>query len=232
MKQGPSSPDVLDDILTRTRHLLLSFDGPICPLSVHTPSIQITDQLRATLSEQDIALPSEIKRASEWREMLTYAAAISQQLVQVIEAELTRIESAAALTLRPTLHLHEVATACRDSGHSLSVIGDISVSTIRAYLAENSLDGAIPIVIARAPGKPVAAKQSHIEQAAGERGIVPEVCAVLTSTPTDIDAARNVGASCIGYTSTDKTTEVRADATVSSLADLALSLRRQRPKLR
>lgn len=232
MNQG-RPPFTLDDILNRTRHLLLSFNGPVCPLFTDTTSAAIAARLRDLLTEQGIALPAEIEQTADWQQVLTYAASVSPQLAESVEAELTKLESTSAETATPTPHLHEIVTACRESGRSLAIISGTSATVVRSYLADYSLDNAITVVIARTSTALATPTQSQIEQAARELDALPSACAVLTAIPIDIDAARYVGALSIGYA---KTSDVRddlanagADSIVHNLADLALRLRVRRP---
>jgi beta-phosphoglucomutase-like phosphatase (HAD superfamily) len=226
MNQGHSSFTALDDILSQTRHLLLSFNGPVCPLFANTTSAAITAQLRDVLTRQNAVQPAEIMGSDDWQQILTYAASINPQLAKSVESELTELESASARTAEPTSHLHEMVSACRESGRTLAVVSNASSAVIRSYLTDHSLANAITVIAARTPATLAG---GQIEQATSELGTVPAACAYLTALPTDIAAAQRAGTRTIGYAKAaddhDLLASARADTIISNLADLTLRLR-------
>jgi hypothetical protein len=57
----------LDTIVSRTRHLLLDFDGPICSIFAGLPAATVADRLRKLFSYHT-QLPDDIARTpTRWR---------------------------------------------------------------------------------------------------------------------------------------------------------------------
>ena len=69
----------LDDILRRTRHLLIDFDGPICSLFAGTPTVPVADRLRAVITRKEGPLPTAIENTTDWFEILAYAASVEPE---------------------------------------------------------------------------------------------------------------------------------------------------------
>src|SRR5258708_10117866 len=78
----------LDAIISRTRHLLLDFDGPICSVFAGLPAHIIADRLRKLLGDQT-QLPADAARTPDPIEVFTYAATISEHLPARVDAEMT-----------------------------------------------------------------------------------------------------------------------------------------------
>jgi hypothetical protein len=72
----PRPPRLLP-IVSRTRHLLLDFDGPICSIFAGLPAATIADRLRKLLGDQ-AQLPSQIAHTEDPFEVFAYAATISE----------------------------------------------------------------------------------------------------------------------------------------------------------
>ena len=221
----------LDDILNQARHLLIDFDGPICSLFAGTPTAPIADRLREAITQQGVHLPPSIEGTGNWFEIFTFAASVSADLAARIESELTELECAAVATAAPTPHVNDVISACRDSARSVAVISNNSEKAVRAYLAAHDLDSQIDLIAARTSCDPALLKPSPylIERAASKLGISASACVVVGDSLADVESARRAGALSIGYARTSADLEcltaAGADATILSMADLALRLR-------
>ena len=55
----------LDGILSRARHLLLDFDGPVCSLFAGTPTAPVAGRLRDVLTRHGVRLPQEIGETAD-----------------------------------------------------------------------------------------------------------------------------------------------------------------------
>lgn len=221
----------LDDILNQARHLLIDFDGPICSLFAGTPTAPIAGRLRKAITQQGVHLPLSIEGTGNWFEIFTFAASVSADLAARIESELTELECSAVPTAAPTPHVNDVISACRDSARSVAVISNNSEKAVRAYLAAHDLDNQIDLIAARISCDPALLKPSPylIEQAASKLGTSASACVVVGDSPADVESARSAGALSIGYARTSADLEcltaAGADATIFSMADLALRLR-------
>ena len=115
----------LDTIVSRTRHLLLDFDGPICSIYAGLPAATVADRLRKLFGDH-APLPDDIARTADPLEVFAYAATISEDLAARVETEMTDQELAAVATAAPTPYVHEVVTACQNSGRSVAVVSNNS----------------------------------------------------------------------------------------------------------
>jgi phosphoglycolate phosphatase len=129
----------LDDILRRTRYLLIDFDGPVCSLFAGTPTASVADDLRAVITRKEVSLPAAIGNTTDWFEILAYAASVGPDVGASVEAALTELETKAVTTASPTPYIQDVIAACRESGRGVAVISNNSASAVRAYLNAHDL---------------------------------------------------------------------------------------------
>ena len=181
----------LDAIVSRTRHLLLDFDGPICSIFAGLPAATIADRLRKLLGDH-AQLPADIARTADPFEVFAYAATLSEDLAARVEAEMTDLELAAVPTAAPTPYVHEVVTACQNSGRSVAVVSNNSARTVHAYLTRHGLDDRISLVIARTNHDPGLLKPSPhlITQAVDALDAEPGQCTLVGDSVTDVQAAQ------------------------------------------
>ena len=231
MSSGRAPFAALDDILSQTKHLLISFDGPVCPFSVGMAGAGIADILREVFAQEGVRVPQTIEHTGSWLEILSCAASVSPDLAERVESELAAMESAAAATAAPTSYVHEVLAACGDSARPVAIISNYSAAAVRAYLVLHDLNGQISYVVARTSPNPAVLmpRPDLIELAVTGLGTQSPACALVGGSPTDIQAAHAAGVHSIGYARTprdaDDLVDVGADAIIVSMADLALRLR-------
>ncbi len=176
-------------------------------------------------------MPDDIARTADPIEVFTYAATISEDLAARVEAEMTNQELAAVPTAAPTPYVHEVVTACQNSGRSVAVVSNNSARAVHAYLARHGLDDRISLIIARTNHDPALLKPSPhlITQAVNALDAEPGECTLVGDSVSDIQAARLASVHSIGYANEpgkrERFTEAGAGAIIDSLADLALRLR-------
>jgi phosphoglycolate phosphatase len=225
----PSGSD-LDTIVSRTRHLLLDFDGPICSIFAGLPAATVADRLRKLLGSH-AQLPDEIARTADPLEVFAYAATVSEDLAARIETEMTDQELAAVATAAPTAYVHEVVTACQNSGRSVAVVSNNSARAVHSYLARQGLEDRISLVVARTNYDPGLLKPSPhlITQAVGALNAEPGECTLVGDSVTDVQGARLASIQSIGYANKPGKRErlilAGAGTIINSLADLALTLR-------
>jgi HAD superfamily hydrolase (TIGR01549 family) len=220
----------LDTIVSRTRHLLLDFDGPICSIFAGLPAATVADRLRKLFGDH-ARLSDDIARTPDPFEVFAYAATVSEDLAARIETEMTAQELAAVATAAPTPYVHEVVSACRNSGRSVAVVSNNSTAAVHAYLARHGLDDRIGLVVARTHHDPALLKPSPhlITRAVDSLDAEPSECALVGDSVTDIQGAHLANVQSIGYANKpgkrERLTVAGAGATITSLADLALNLR-------
>ncbi len=221
----------VDDIIARTRYVLLDFDGPVCDIFAGFPATTVAERLRKLITGQGVTLPAEITSSPDPIEVFTYSATISADLAAKVEAEMTDQEVQAVATARPAPYVHDVVTSCRDSRRPIAVVSNNSDRAVRAYLALHGLDDRIELVAARTSSDPALLKPSPhlINQAITGLGAPPRQCVLIGDSATDMQAADLAGTDSIGYANKPgkhaRLTEAGAGAVVSSLAELVLSLR-------
>jgi phosphoglycolate phosphatase len=222
--------DKLGAIIARTRHLLLDFDGPICSIFAGLPAPVVADRLRKVIPD-DIQVPGAIASSPDPMEVFTWSATISDDLAARIEAELTKQEVTAVATAQPTPYVHEVITACRESGRSLAVVSNNSARAVETYLTRHGLDDRIKLVIARISNNPALLKPNPqmISRAITSLNTKADSCTLVGDSLTDIEAARLAAVHSIGYGNktgkSESFTAAGADAVITSLAELTLRLR-------
>jgi phosphoglycolate phosphatase len=225
-----SAASDLDTILARTRHLLLDFDGPICSIFAGLPAAAVADRLRKVFGDH-AEMPDDIAGTPDPFAIFAYAATISADLAARVEAEMTNLELAAVPTAAPTPYVHEVVTACQNSGRTVAVVSNNSAAAVHAYLARHGLDDRISLVVARTDNDPGLLKPSPhlITQAVGALEAEPGECTLVGDSVTDIQAARRASVQSIGYANEpgkrESFTAAGVGAIINSLADLALRLR-------
>lgn len=231
MNASPAPRDALREILTRTRYLLLDFDGPICDVYAGFPAAAVAERLRKFLSDEGVQVPDDVSRSADPLEVFTYAGTIDAALAQRVEAEMTELEDAAVTTAEPAAYVHEVVTSCRESGRSVAVVSNNSERAVRSYLSQQGLADRIDLVVARTSHNAALLKPNPylVETALEALDAQPSDCAFVGDSTTDIQAARHAGVPSIGYANKPGKHAILnaagADTVVSSLADLILVLR-------
>jgi phosphoglycolate phosphatase len=116
----------------------------------------------------------------------------------------------------PAPHIIDVLAACRESGRSAAVISTTPAEEVRAYLDAHDLSAQITVIAA------------YIDQAASALEASATDCAVITNSPSDIEAAQAAGVPVIAYVKTpddaDHMVSAGASVYVYSMSDVALSL--------
>jgi phosphoglycolate phosphatase len=215
-------------IIARTRYLLLDFDGPICSIYAGLPAPTVAEKLRQLFPSD---LPDDIANTPDPIEVFTYSATVSDEMAARVEAEMADLELAAVPTAEPTPYVHEVIASARESGRIVGVVSNNSPRAVNAYLDRHSLSGGIRLVVARTSHDPALLKPSPhlIDEAVRGLDADPAVTALVGDSFTDIEAAHLAGVASIGYANKpgkrERMTQLRAGAVISSMADLALSLR-------
>ena len=218
----------LGTIVARTRWLLLDFDGPICSIYAGLTDATVAAQLRKLIPGE---LPEEITNTADPIEVFCYSATVNGELAARVEAEMADLEVAAVPTADPTPYVHQVIASARESGRIIGVVSNNGPRAVNAYLERHGLSDGIRLVVARTSHDPALLKPSpHLINEA-VRGLDADLVAttLVGDSFTDIEAAHSAGVASIGYANKpgkrERMTALRAGAIVTSMADLALSLR-------
>jgi HAD superfamily hydrolase (TIGR01662 family) len=219
----------LSEIVARTRFMLLDFDGPVCSIFAGLPAPEVAEELRKLFTPEQ--LTDTAKNTPDPIEVFIQAAEVSPELAARVEAEMTDLEVTAATTAKPTPYVHEVLAGCRESGRTVAVVSNNSARAVNAYLDRHGLSYGIALVVARTSHDPALLKPSpHLLEIAVEKlAADPAATALVGDSLTDIEAAHRAGIASIGYANKpgkhEAMTELQAGAVITSMSDLALSLR-------
>jgi phosphoglycolate phosphatase len=222
----------LSAVIARTRYLLLDFDGPICSIFAGLPAPTVAEKLRKLFPGE---LPDEIADTPDPIEVFCYSATVSDEMAARVEAEMSDLEVAAVATADPTPYIHEVIASARESGRTIAVVSNNSTRAVTDYLDHHGLIGGIALVVARTSHDPALLKPSPylIDKAVRGLNADPAASTLVGDSLTDIEAAHSAGIASIGYANQpgkrENMTQAQAEAVITSMADLALSLRARRP---
>ena len=64
MSSGRAPFAALDDMLSQTEHLLISFDGPVCSLFAVTAAAHVADSLREVFAQDGVRVPRRSSKAA------------------------------------------------------------------------------------------------------------------------------------------------------------------------
>jgi len=221
----------LDAILLSTQHLLLSFDGAVCDLSSALQDISACDHLRNAITDRGLPLPADVTGTTDPLEVLSYATDANREMAIRLESELTQLESDAVTDAILTPHVHDVVTACQESGRSVTIISDNAIRAVKLYLNAHDLSRIGGNVVAREVADPSKVRPATrlIERASSDLKAAPSSCALVCTTVEAIEATQIDGACSIAYARTSKDHDHLASAgagvIITSLAHLALRLR-------
>ena len=222
----------LSAVIARTRYLLLDFDGPICSIFAGLPASTVAEKLRKLFAEP---LPDEIANTPDPIEVFCYSATVSDEMSARVEAEMSDLEVAAVATADPTPYVYEVIASARESGRTIAVVSNNSTRAVTAYLDHHGLSDGIALIVARTSYDPALLKPSPhlIDKAVRGLNADPAASTLVGDSLTDIEAAHSAGIASIGYANQpgkrENMTQAQAEAVITSMADLALSLRARRP---
>jgi HAD superfamily hydrolase (TIGR01549 family) len=218
----------LGAVIARTRYLLLDFDGPICSIFAGIQAPTVAEKLRKLFPSE---LPEEIANTPDPIEVFYYSATVSDEMAARVEAEMADLEVAAVPTADPTPYVHQVIASARESGRIVGVVSNNSPRAVNAYLDRHSLSGGIRLVVARTSHDPALLKPSPhlIDKAVRDLDADPTESALVGDSFTDIEAAHRADVASIGYANRpgklERMKQLQAGAVITSMADLALSLR-------
>jgi beta-phosphoglucomutase-like phosphatase (HAD superfamily) len=222
-----AQPDVpLQRIASRTRHLLLDFDGPVCSIFAGMPAVTVAEKLRRRLADLGIAIPDEVLSTSDPLEVFRAIAARGRDVGQRAQRELTLLEVQAVTTARPADGGAELISAARQSGRSVAIVSNNSGQAIATYLKHHGLTRYVSVVIGRDDPNPAHMKPSpyRVRQAIEMLQAAPGECVLVGDSISDVVAAHAADLAAIGYADKpgkdERLAEAGADAVIVRLADL------------
>jgi HAD superfamily hydrolase (TIGR01509 family) len=230
MTMLPLASSELRQLISRTRELLLDFDGPICSVFAGMPADAVAEQFRCRLRASGITLPSETYSISDPLEVFRAVAAVGREASERAQRELTALEVKAVTAARPADGAAELITAARQSGRRVTIVSNNSGQAIVAYLDAHGLARHVTAVIGRDDPDPDHMKPSPypVRKALRILGAASARCVLIGDSVSDIAAAHSSGVAVIGYANkpgkAERLSLGGADVTVTRLADITAAL--------
>ena len=223
---APGRPDApLQRIVSRTRHLLLHFDGPICSIFAGMSDDTVAKKLRRRLADLGIAIPAEVRSVSDPLEVFRAVAVRGRDVGQRAQRELTLLELQAVTTARPTDGAAELITTATRSGRSVTIVSNNSGEAVAAYLDNHRLARYVSAVIGRDDPDPAHMKPSphRVHQAIHLLRAAPAECVLVGDSVSDVTAAHAADVAAIGYADKpgkeEHLAEAGADAVITRLPE-------------
>jgi beta-phosphoglucomutase-like phosphatase (HAD superfamily) len=190
-----------------------------------TRRTEITTIIRNLLADEP-GVPPAALGTTDPLDLLSYSAvrpgiyARAERIVTAEEVSAVPVAAAAA-------YMDDTATACRNSGRTLTVISRHATAAVRTCLAREFLESKVSYVIAR-DDEPQSTPEL-LKRAFTALGTAPAACTLISASAEAIHDAASTGMNAIGYAPApgdrERLTTAGAEATVPSLADLTLRLR-------
>ena len=221
----------LAQLASRTRHVLLDFDGPVCQIFAGTPSHAVADELRSELNAAGIDIPQNAAMLDDPLEVFRVVA--DQGDAEAITAQelLTALEVRAAQTAQPTPGSADLIATATQTGRTVTVVTNNSGAAVAAYLARHHLDQYVTKIVGRDDPDPALMKPSpyQVRYAVGLLQAEPAECVFIGDTVTDVLAGLLGGVAVIGYANkpgkAQALSHAGARAVVTDLADITTALR-------
>jgi beta-phosphoglucomutase-like phosphatase (HAD superfamily) len=187
-------------IISGTRHLLLDFDGPICSIFAETPAPAVAGQLRGILRAAGVSFPAEVESEQDPLQVFSYAAGLSPQIADLAQRELTKLETRAAATAKPTEGAADLIATAAATGRTVIIVSNNSSYAILEYLAIHRI-GPVAGVVGRDESNPELMKPSPylVRGAVSLLDAHPAECAFVGDSASDMLAGRLAGVPVIGY---------------------------------
>jgi len=190
-----------NEVLQQADHVLLDFDGPVCAVFSTITNAEVTNALRACLTEHGHTPTDELRHATDPFDVLAYALGISTGLAAAVEAEFTRWEQHAVQYAAETPGIREALAWITGSGRSVTIISNNATAAINTYLANSGLERYVSHISARQPNNAGLLKPDPylLRQALETLRTTGDRCVMIGDSTTDIQAATTVRVPTIAY---------------------------------
>ncbi len=225
--------DRLAAVLSRTRTLLLDFDGPVCRLFARVHAPVVAEDLRVLVAERLDALPVRMVDAGPVQVLRLSAGLHDPQLARTLADALRDAELTAAASAAPTPGLADAIQALRDTGRRVAIVSNTSAEAVDGYLEQHGLAGVFDGVFARYDGMDPALLKPDghlVASALAALDAAASSTALLGDSASDIEAGKALGLPTIGYANRPARRQLLAeagvDAMVATMTDLAEAIRK------
>jgi phosphoglycolate phosphatase len=225
--------DQLAALLSRTRVLLLDFDGPVCSLFAGYPAPHVAADLHRAIEARFGPIPQLVSVNGPLRTLRRCADVYSPEVTRFTADALRDFEVTAAASATPTPGAAEVLEAAGATGRPVAIVSNNSDAAVTAYLDQHELRGHVDLVVGRHDGiDPKLLKPDPYlpSRALDGMGASAPDAALIGDSTSDIEAAHAAGVTAIGYANKpgkhEAQTQAGAHAIVTAMTDLADALRR------
>jgi HAD superfamily hydrolase (TIGR01509 family) len=220
----------LADVLARSQHILLDFDGPMCATFSAVSNAEATQQLGELLARHEVRVPIHLLDAADPFALLYYVARNAPQHSAMIEQALTALEVAGVKSAQPTAGLIDLLDTLTRSRRTVAIVSNNSAAAVRTFVNAEGLDDYFHGVAARVNPDPNLLKPNPhlLLQAAVTLRAAPAACALVGDSVTDVEAARRAGTGSIAFANKpdkrDRLLAASPDALILSLHDIVTAL--------
>lgn len=214
------------DVLRQADHVLLDFDGPVCAVFSTITNTEVTNGLRACLTEHGHTPTDELRHATDPFDVLAYALGISADLAAAVEAEFTRWEQHAVQYAAETPGIRDTLAWITQSGHSITIVTNNAVSAVTAYCTHTGLDTFINNISARRPHEVTKLKPHpyFLLESLNALNTKPQQAVMVGDSTSDIEAATAANVPAIAYANkpgkTDTLTTYHPQAIITHMTEL------------
>lgn len=217
----------LRELLARTPHVLLDFDGPMCAVFTSISSAQATSALAASIEQLGVRVPVDLRQSADPFVLLSFVAEHAPEHTAAAERSLARLEVAGVQAATPTAHLLSALAGLTQAGHTVTVVSNNSAAAVNAFLVAHKLKPYFQGVVARTEPDPTLLKPNPylLHRAASGLRATAADCVLLGDSVTDVEAAHRAGARSIAFANKPGKRQALdaagPDALIDSLAEVA-----------
>jgi phosphoglycolate phosphatase-like HAD superfamily hydrolase len=226
------SPDgTLQQIVQRSAHVLLDFDGPVCSVFAGLLAPVVAEMYREALGRVPVKVPAEVQDLDDPLEVFRQVADHDPDVAEVAQAILTELETRAVQAARPTAGAADLMATARATGRTVTIVSNNSSAAIIAYLADHELTRYVTGIVGRDDADPALMKPSpyRVRMAISQLDADPGSAFLVGDSTTDVPAGRLAGVSVIGFANKPGKSHVLAragaDAVTCRLSDISNALR-------
>lgn len=233
MTAADSPDDTMQQIVGRSAHVLLDFDGPVCSIFAGLRAPAIAQMYQATLRRISVELPADVQELDDPLEVFRQVASLCPEVAERAQAILTKLETRAARAAQPTAGSTELMAAARASGRTVTIVSNNSSAAIAAYLGDHKLTRYVTAIVGRDDANPRLMKPSpyRVRMAISQLDAEPNHAFLVGDSATDVSAGRLAGVAVIGFANkpgkAEQLAQAGADAVTNRLSDISTALRAQ-----
>ncbi|HEX3785648.1 MAG TPA: HAD family hydrolase [Pseudonocardiaceae bacterium] len=210
-------------LLGTADHVLVQFDGPVCSVFDATWRRTAAQRLTSLVGSD---LPRKVAAADDPFAVLRFAEACGELTAQVVDRQLSRLESEAVFVGTQTPGAADALRLLFGAGYTVTIIGNIGVDAIRSFLIMSGLAEEVRRVSARGSARRTRLLPDPflLNLAIEALGTSPDRCVFVAGSVAGVEAGKAAGVPVIGY-ATDGRERRRflrhqADAVVETMSEL------------